>query len=170
MPAEALDAAALEALYARMEAPLYNVVYRWLFDRAEARDVVQDAFLSLWRSRARVDARRAEPLLWRIALNRAANRRRSRRLWRLLTLEAVREAPAGSAGADQALAAGEKDRAVRRAVEALPEKLRAVVMLCELSGLGHAEIAEVLGIPIGTVASRRHAAMRRLEALLEEER
>jgi RNA polymerase sigma-70 factor (ECF subfamily) len=55
---------------------------------------------------------------------------------------------------------------VRRAVDALPERLRRVVVLTELAELSYADVARVLAIPEGTVASRRHAAVRRLRKLL----
>ena len=161
-----LDRPALEALYRRLEAPLYNAVYRWLWDGLEARDVVQEAFVRVWDRRDKADASTAEPLLWRTALNLAANRRRTRRLWGWLTLEAVSDRGGREARADEAIDAREREHAVRRAVDALPEKLRRVVLMCEFSELGYAEIARTLGIPEGTVASRRNAAVKKLEESL----
>lgn len=55
---------------------------------------------------------------------------------------------------------------MREAIDALPEKLKAVVVLCEFSGLSTKEIAQALGVPPGTVGSRRHQAMQQLEARL----
>ena len=65
----------LEQLYARLETPLCNLVYRWLWSMDESQDVVQDAFVRLWRMRARVDKQTVEPLIYKIALNLAASRR-----------------------------------------------------------------------------------------------
>lgn len=157
-----LTQAELEKLYTRMEAPLYNVVFRRLWDPADAQDVVQEAFLSLWRARARVRLATVEPLLYRTALNLAAKRRRSRRLWRWIGLEAAGERSSGEPGADEALAQGEREARLRRAVDGLPEKLARVLLLTEISGLSHAEVGAALGIPAGTVASRRHLAFKRL--------
>lgn len=161
-----LDQPKLEELYTRLEGPVFNVVYRWLWDEAEARDVTQEAFLRLWGMRGRVEVATVEPLLYRLALNLAKNRQRSRRLWQLLTLEAALDREAPDSPADEALAAHQKQRAVREAVDALPERLKRVVMLCEFSGMSYAAIAEALGVPSGTVASRRNAALKELEARL----
>ena len=165
-PAATLDRGALEALYARLEKPVFNVAYRWLWNRDDALEVTQEAFLRLWNMRTRVDMTTVEPLVFRIALNLAARRRRSRRLWGWLSMEAAADRPAPEAGADERLAERQAEATVRAAIEALPEKLKRVVVLLELSGLGHAEVARTLGIPMGTVASRKHAAMRQLEGSL----
>jgi RNA polymerase sigma-70 factor, ECF subfamily len=164
-----LDEAALEALYQRLEKPLFNAALRWLWDAGEARDVVQEAFVKLWGMAARIDPRTAEPLAWRVCLNLAANRRRRRRLWSLLTLEALRDHGDSLPRADEVLARHERDEAIRRAVDGLPDKLKRVILMCELSGMRYAEIAGALGIPEGTVASRRNAALKKLEERLGEE-
>jgi RNA polymerase sigma-70 factor (ECF subfamily) len=142
------------------------VVYRWLWDATEAADVVQDAFVRLWAMRDRVQPATVEPLVYRIALNQAANRRRRRRLWRWVGLE---PAPDPRPSATDHLEGAELDGALRAAVDALPEKLRRVVMLCELSGMSYQQVADVLGVPVGTVGSRRNAALARLRAVLGEE-
>jgi len=151
-----LDRAALEALYQRLEGPMIGVVYRWLWNTQDAQEVVQEAFLRLWGMRARVEMASVESLVWRIALNEASSRRRRRRVlsWGGLGIE-----PAGRADFHDA-------PAVRRAVDALPESLRSVVMLCEVAGLSYAEVGAILDIPAGTVGSRRHRALARLQEAL----
>ncbi len=156
----------LEALFVRLEKPVYNVVYRWLWNREEARDVTQEAFMKIWSARARVDPATVEPLLFRAALNLAANRLRARKLWGWVTLDGVFEKAGAEVAADEALVSDERDRAVRAAIEALPPKLKDVVVLCELSGLSYAQIAQTLKIPIGTVGSRRSLAVAALEKAL----
>ena len=174
MPAEhgstgpPFDRVAFEALYRRVEGPMYNVVYRWVWQADDAHEVVQEAFLRLWRMRARVRAETVEPLVYRIALNLASNRRRAAKLRRWVGLDRVAEQAAPGRGAEAALGRAAEAVAVRRAIERLPEKLRRVVMLCGFSELSYAEVAEALGIAPGTVASRRHAALARLEGLLAE--
>jgi RNA polymerase sigma-70 factor (ECF subfamily) len=171
MPARAaepggLDRAALEDLYRRLEKPLFNAVFRWVWDAAEARDVVQEAFVKLWSHAARVEPATVEPLLWRTALNLASNRRRRRRLWQWLTLEALSERSCPQPAADAQLSEHERARTIRRAVDELPEKLKRVILMCEFSQMGYAEIAAALAIPEGTVASRRSAALKKLESRL----
>lgn len=155
-----------EALFARLERPVFNVVYRWLWNTEEARDVTQEAFIKLWDARARVALATVEPLVFRTALNLAANRLRARKLRRLFTLSAAEQVEDPSLRADASLEVRQRRQAVRAAVEALPEKLKSVVMLCEYSGLSTAQIAEALDIPPGTVSSRRSLAMAALERAL----
>ncbi|MFH1463385.1 MAG: RNA polymerase sigma factor [Pseudomonadota bacterium] len=166
-PVRGLDQPGLEALYLRLEKPIYNVVYRWLWDAEDAHETVQDAFVRLWRMRDEVRLETVEPLVFRIAVRLAGRKLRWRRTWRFLAWERDEGAlPADGEGADEVLAAAARERAVRAAALALPEKLRAVVMLCELSGMSYAQVAESLGIPEGTVASRRHAALAALRRSL----
>lgn len=153
----------LEQLYVRLERPLCNLLFRWLWSMDEAQDVAQDAFVRLWRMRERVDMNTVEPLVYKIALNLAASRRRSRKIWRWVTLDALRSAKSADRPADEALAASEERQRVRAAVEALPEDLRQVVILCEYSDFTYDQIADILSIPAGTVGSRRNRALRRLK-------
>lgn len=164
--ANELNRAALEQLHRRLEKPLFNLMYRWVWNRDEARDLVQDAFVRLWRHRDEVDVARAEPLLYRIALNLAANRVRAKKLWKWTGLETLMGESSASASAHESLEQRQREAEVRRAVEALPEKQRQVLLMFEFSGMGHKEIAETLQIPMGTVASRRHAALQSLSAAL----
>jgi RNA polymerase sigma-70 factor (ECF subfamily) len=159
--ASGLDQQAFDGLYQRLERPLYNVVYRRLWHVQDSHDVVQEAFVRLWGMRARVRQATVEPLVWRIALNLASTRARRRRLWGWWSRgdDDLAELADTTAEADAQLADHERVLHVRAAVEALPEKLRDVVMLCEFSGLSYAEVGAVLGIPAGTVGSRRHAGL-----------
>lgn len=157
-----LDRKTLEALYVKLEGPIYNVVYRWLWDASEARDVTQEAFLKVWKARERVEIATVEPLLYRTALNLASNRRRSRRIWKWLGIDTAIDEPATAQSAEATIDREKKRILVRQAIDALPERLRQVVMLAEYSELSYEEIATALEIPIGTVGSRRSAAMREL--------
>jgi len=169
-----LDQSGLEALYVELETPLYNVVYRWLWNSDDAHEVVQEAFVRLWRMRTRVDAATVRPLVYKIAINLASNRRRTRKLWRWVSLEAARGNPGAGPAADDALAADQTRRAVRDAIDALPEKYRRVITMCELTELTYEQIAAALNIAVGTVGSRRNTAMKllrqRLGELEEEDR
>jgi RNA polymerase sigma-70 factor (ECF subfamily) len=163
-----LREAEVEALFVRLERPLFNVVYRWVWDRDEAAELVQEAFARLWQARARVRVETAGAFVHRVAVNLAASRRRWRRVRRLLGSEeeaAAEQLPARERP-DEAVLGAERAAAVRAAVEALPEKLRRALILCELSELSYAEIAEVLAVPVGTVGSRRSAAVAKLRAAL----
>jgi RNA polymerase sigma-70 factor (ECF subfamily) len=163
-----LDRPTLERLYVKLEKPMFNVVYRWLWSAGEAQDVVQEAFLKVWSVRDAVDPATVEPLLYRTALNLASNRRRSWRLWRWVGLDAAGAEASPEATTEEALAGAETRRRVRAAIEALPERLRQVILLSEYSELSHQQIGAALGIPPGTVGSRRHAALAALSRELGE--
>jgi RNA polymerase sigma-70 factor (ECF subfamily) len=158
----------LEELHGRLETPLFNVVYRWVWDREEASDLVQETFLRLWSMRERVRMETVEPLAYRIGVNLASNRRRAARLRRMVGLGEGGDRRALGPAADDRLENAERQEAVRRAIAGLPERLRRVVLLCEFSEMSYREVGRALGIPEGTVGSRRHAALRRLRVALGE--
>lgn len=161
-----LDQATLERAYIKLEKPMFNIVYRWLWNASDAQEVCQEAFLKVWNARERVDVTTLEPLLYRTALNLASNRRRSARVWRWLGLESAEEETSTARTGEEAVNATR----VREAIEALPERLREVVMLAEFAEMSYGEISETLGIPVGTVGSRRNAALAALAEKLGSER
>ena len=165
-PTTTLDQAALERLYTRLEKPMVNVVYRWVWDAHEAQDIVQEAFVRVWQRRDEVSLDTIEALLYKAALNLASNRRRSHKVWRWVSLEALFERADTVSHGEGALSRAERDVMVRRAVESLPEPLRRVVVLCELSELSYEQVAELLSVPVGTVGSRRNKALRLLRESL----
>jgi len=162
-----MQQADLEVLHARLERPLYNVAFRWTWHADDASDLVQETFVRLWGMRRKVDLKTVEPLVYRILLNLAASRRRARRVWRWVSLAGLREAADEKRSPEERLAADARRAEVREAVEKLPDGLRSVVVLCECTDLTHDRVAEILGIPPGTVGSRRHRALRLLRERLE---
>lgn len=156
---------ALYASYRRLERPLYNVLYRQLWQAEDCQDVLHDSYMRLWERRARIDVATLDPLVWTTALNLARNRLRWRRLWRQVPLEDAADLPSSDGGDTDFLATQRLHAAMRQ----LPANSRDVLLLAEFSGLRGAEIAMVLGIPPGTVASRKHHAMERLRALLGDQ-
>lgn len=166
----ATDQHRVEELYLRLEHKLTNVLYRWLWNRDEVRDVIQEAFVRVWQIRDRVDWPRADPLVYRIALNLAARRRRSRRIWQFVALShAPADATAAQATGDPA-ETDAREQAVRRAIDALPERHRRVLVLALHADMTYGEIGEILGISAGTVGSRRNTAIRLLRGMLEVDR
>ena|SRR5690554_6786174 len=157
-----IDEADLVASHRRVEHPLYNALYRMLWDAQECQDMVQEAYLRLWHRKARVDAGRIDALAWTTALNLARNRLRWRRLrgW-----PATPEAIETLSGGDDPQAAAEQAR-LHVALRRLPAAMLEAVLMAEFSGMTAREIAQVLGIPEGTVASRRHSAVQRLKQWL----
>lgn len=157
-----IDETELVASYRRVEHPLYNALYRMLWDAQECQDVLHDAYLRLWQRKRRVDAARIDALAWTAALNLARNQLRRRRLrgW-----TPPPEALDAIAGGDDPQAMAEHSR-LHAALQRLPAAMLEVVLMAEFSGMGTREIAQALGVPEGTVASRKHHAVLRLKQWL----
>lgn len=156
------------ALYQRLEKPLYNAAYRYVWQRHEAQDVVQEAFLQLWQRRAQLAADTADRYLWVMTLNLARKRRRWRALRQFLQFDDVTELVAETASAEQQLSHEQQQQRLTKAIDDLSEKLRSVLLLTEFSEYPYEVVAEMLAIPAGTVASRRHLALKQLRASLTE--
>jgi RNA polymerase sigma-70 factor (ECF subfamily) len=157
----------LEALYVQHERGLYNVAYRYTWHAEDARDVVHDAFVRMWRKRASIDWPRATGLAYRTVLGLAHNRRRANAIRAVFGLRA--HAEPSMPAADELLATARDDAAVRHGIDRLPDALRSVLVMCAFSDLDYAAIGEVLGIPAGTVGSRRTAAVATLRKELSRE-
>ncbi len=148
-------------VYRRLEKPLYNVVYRVIWDATESQDVVQDAFLRCWRRKDDIRADSFKALLFRTALNLASNRRRRTRVWRMVGVAELDDV------ADEGASTDALSKPVKDALDALPTMMRDVLLLTELAGMTYPEIATALGIAEGTVGSRRTRALALLRERLE---
>ena len=165
------DDEAFAVLVARYRQELYNFLARFTGDRILAEDIFQEAFLQLHISAAGFDtSRRLKPWLFTIAANKArdALRRRSRRRAAPLDAQISEEAggsfaeliPSNIPAPDESSMNLETRRAVQTMVAEMPETLRTVLLLCYFNEFPYKEIAEILGVPLGTVKSRLHAALR----------
>ena len=160
---QAGDVRAFECLVRRHERRVFRLLYRMLGSREEAEDATQEAFLSLHRHghRFRREAR-FSTFLYRVAANAALNRRRSLGRARARVEELGRrqmiDEEGGSSTPDPESAAhgAQVQDAVQRALLELPRDLRLAVVLFDIEGRPYKEIADVLGVPEGTVKSRIH--------------
>lgn len=153
---------ALYASYRRLERPLYNVLYRQLWQAEDCKDVIHDAYVRVWERRSKIDEATLDALVWTTALNLAKNRLRWRLLRRHEELD-EESLPLSAEGQPQDFLA---TRRLHQALRQLPRASQQILLLSEFSGLRGSEIATVLGIPAGTVASRKHQAMARLKTLM----
>jgi RNA polymerase sigma-70 factor (ECF subfamily) len=162
-------------LVRRYERELYGYLRRYLGDDDLADDVFQNTFVQVFLKIAQFEpGRAARPWLYAIATNQAidALRRKSRRADRRADAAALDEEgeprplyellPAADAAPPDHADAAEQRRLVRAAVDRLPELLRQVVLLTYFQGMKYKDAADVLGIPVGTVKSRLHAALAKL--------
>lgn len=162
-------------LVRKYERELYGYLRRYVGDDDLADDVFQNTFLQVFLKIAQYEpGRPARPWLYAIATNQAidALRRRNRRADMRADAAAPDEdgeprplfelLPAPDAGPPDHADRAEQRQLVRAAVDRLPELLRQVVLLAYFQGLKYQEVADTLGIPVGTVKSRLHAALVKL--------
>ena len=161
------DEQALAELYDRLGGVAYRVALRVLRDPALAEDAVQDAFLSAWRTAAGFDPRRGSASTWLLTFvhRRAVDlvRREDRRRGDPLDDAPV---PSGEATEERAEVRDERRR-VQAALAQLSVDQREALELAYYGGLTQSELAERLGVPLGTVKSRMFAGLGRLRELLE---
>ncbi|GBD20260.1 ECF RNA polymerase sigma factor SigK [bacterium HR28] len=167
------DRAALEVLYDRYARSVYSLALSILHDPGAAEEVTQELFLHVWQYPQLYDAARGPfgPWLLRSARNRAIDvlrrRTRERQLsWRLEMTTHVSDQndPDDTALQNEAVAR------VRQALAELDSGLRQVIELAYFGGLTQREIAERLGVPLGTVKTRVRTALQRLAAALAGDR
>jgi RNA polymerase sigma-70 factor (ECF subfamily) len=168
------DESAFEAIVHRYETELYRFLYRFLGTSSQAEDVFQETFLQVHVSLHTFDrSRRFKPWLFTIAANKARDsmRRSGQRPMLLAPSHAEHrggrgEGPlpmdlleAGLPGPDEEVATRDVQARVQSMVNELPAHLREVLLLAYFHGMAYSEIAQTLGIPLGTVKSRLHAAV-----------
>jgi RNA polymerase sigma-70 factor, ECF subfamily len=158
------DLGAFDRLYARFERPLYGFIKSHLGDAREAEDVLHETFVTLLRERDKHPTVRSfRGWLYAVARNLCLNRLRSRkRASRALAAVSGAEALAAlPATPERELEAREQAAALKRAAERLPSTLAEAYRL-RAAGLSNDEVADLLGVPVGTVKSRMHEMVARL--------
>ena len=159
--AERRDEAAFEELYARYARPVYAVVRRLVGDNARSEDVVQQAFINVWRAAAGYHRERGPATGWLFAIARnaafdALRTREAPSRWE------VPDLPDEGPGPDERASAAEEAFRVHAAVDGLPDHEREVIELAYFDGLSQSEVAARLGAPLGTVKTRTRRALARL--------
>jgi RNA polymerase sigma-70 factor, ECF subfamily len=160
------DAKAFEVVYDRHSGAAYSLAYRMVGKRATAEDVVQEAFLSLWRNNTRYDRARGSVRTWVLGIvhNRAidALRRGSVHDRRRASDEGLEERFETGERTDVEVARRDEAREVRTALSGLPPDQQKVIELAYFGGFTHTEIAAMLEMPIGTVKGRMRLGLSKL--------
>ena len=163
---------AFELIYDRHGGAAFSLAYRMVGNRVAAEDIIQEAFLSIWRSRMRYDQSRGSVRTWVLGIvhNRAidALRRGESHDRRRETLDGVEERFEAPVRTDVEAARREEARSVRTALDTLPDEQRRTIELAYFGGFSHRQIAELLDEPIGTVKGRMRLGLDKLRRQLSE--
>ena len=167
------EPAAFEVLYDRHGGAAFSLAYRIVGDRAAAEDVAQEAFLSIWRSNARFERARGSVRSWVLGVvrNRAidALRRGGVQAPRLdQDDDTILEARPAEERTDAEALRRETSREIRGALGRLPSDQSQVIQLAYFGGFSHTEIAEMLGMPLGTVKGRMRLGLEKVRLQLAE--
>jgi RNA polymerase sigma-70 factor (ECF subfamily) len=164
------DSDALLALHKRYANLVYSMAWRVLQDVGMAEEVTQDVFMKLWRQGQRYDPARGRFSAWLLSVTRFAAIDRLRQEGRRPSVvDLPGEDPEQQTALEQLLATDhaswERGQHLRLLLSQLPAEQRQVIELAYFSGLTHSELAEQLGLPLGTVKGRLRLGLERLRAL-----
>jgi RNA polymerase sigma-70 factor (ECF subfamily) len=166
------EARAFEIIFDRHGGPAFSLAYRMCGRRALAEDIVQDAFVSIWRSGARFDQSRGSVRSWILSAvhHRAidAFRRESAKQALDVRDDAAAERLPAAELTDAEAVRRDEARQVRCALDELPADQRQVIELAYFGGFSHAQIADLLELPPGTVKGRMRLGLSKLRVTLGE--
>lgn len=164
------DKSALDYVYRATSAKLFGICLRILGDRKEAEDTLQDVYLTLWRRADRFDPARASPITWVAVLARNRAIDRLRRIRTRGTAEPVEDAgdvADGSPLAEQRLIEVEGDARIHHCLDTLDDSQRSSIREAFFGGFTYADLADRLGVPLGTMKSRIRRGLAQLKICLE---
>lgn len=166
------NARAFEVVFDRHADAAFSLAYRMCGRRGMAQDVVQEAFLSLWRSGARYDRSRGSVRSWILGVvrNRTIDlfRRETVRAGRDVNAESIVERMASPENVARDAERRQDARDVRAALRDLPPDQRQVIELAYFGGFSHTQIAEMLELPAGTVKGRMRLGLTKLRVALSD--
>ena len=180
--AKAGDGRAFDEMTRRYTEKAYSVAYQMLASHDDARDLVQDAFFEVFRTLERFNTQyRFSTWLYRILINKCINYRKRESRRRMFSFSdygtrnggtgqqfLVANLPSSEKNPHEVLENDELRRSIMSALDTLSERHRTVVVLFDLEGLSHKEIAEILQCPEGTVMSRLHHGRLKLKRVLSK--
>jgi RNA polymerase sigma-70 factor (ECF subfamily) len=167
------DQSAFVALYDRYSSRIHTLILHMVNDRMLAEEILQETFLRVWRRADQYDPARGSLLVWLLAVARRTTLERLRFESRRPALSDgdeqstfLESLPEPETTSDEA-----RWRSLYLAVQSLPDEQKKVIELAYYQGLSQSEIAEMLGLPLGTVKTRLRAGMLRLrQQWLDEEK
>ncbi len=147
------DRQALAELYRALEKPVYRFLQSKLNDPFESADVLHDVFIEVWRSASKFEGRsKVQTWIMGIAYRKAIDVHRKR--GRMTVTDDIPEMADDSPDAVACLTAGQEAEHVRHCIETLKEDHRSAITLAFFQDMAYGEIAEVVGVPEGTIKTR----------------
>ena len=175
---QAGDRQCFETLIRRYQHELYNYLRRYMADDSLAEDAFQLTFVSVYQKAGQFDPqRRFRPWLYRIAVHQAIDLKRSEKRRAVHSLDISSDLTSGRVTSEAAtladyrqpsgdpLVIDELRDSMRAAIEQIGEPGRSALELIYLQGMPYRDAAEILNVPVGTVKSRVHAAIRKLSSI-----
>ena len=168
------EESAIETLYERYHRYAYALAYRILHDPLASEDIVQDAFLSIWRKASSYQAQNGSVQSWiqAIVRHRAIDKIRASAhrdyQWTPLQADNEQDPPSEEPDVWEQAWQSEQYRIIHEVMEQIPGEQRMVIELAYFGGLTHAEISEQYQIPLGTVKGRLRLGLQKMKALLAE--
>jgi RNA polymerase sigma-70 factor (ECF subfamily) len=160
---------ALGVIYDQTSSLVYSIALGMLGDRADAEEVTLDVYSQIWRGASSFRAERGTVTGWLITMtrSRAIDRLRTRRRTASETdVDSLQDKPTSAPSPEQSTITGEQQRRVRTALAALPTTQRQLIELACYGGYSHSELAEKMGLPLGTVKTRMRMGLTRMRELL----
>ena len=164
------DASAFRDFYDSTSAKLFAVILRIVSERAEAEDVLQEVYVTIWRKAAEFDPARASAITWTatIARNRAIDRIRARASRPAAPLETAPDVADEAPAADQMLDTVRAAGTVQAALAQLDPRHAHVIRSCYFEGLTYEALSAREGLPVGTLKSWVRRGLIRMRAALEQ--
>jgi len=161
---------ALKQVYDLTAAKLLGVIMRICRDREQSEDVLQDVYLKVWRRAGRFDRAKASPITWLCAIARNAAIDWMRKHGRNMEVadDTVPEVADETADAEGALCDAQERDLLRRCLDDLQDDHRRSIRLAFFDGLTHSELAQAIGVPLGTVKSWVRRGLATLKVCLSD--
>src|SRR3712207_5691733 len=164
------DAEAFAVLYDRHSRPAYSLAYRMMCEKQAAEDLVQDAFLKIWRAATSYRAQRGSVRTWILSI---VHNRGIDQLWSLASRRRTQDRVEASAPCSQPSVAfaevwrnSQRDQ-VREALDTLPPEQLKILELAYFSGYTHVEISKLLGLAVGTVKGSIRLGLKKIRGFYE---
>lgn len=164
------DMSAFEALFHQYEKLVYRTAYLVVGDREEAKDILQEVFVSVWKWRQTFDPQKGKFTTWlhRITINQCSKKRRKKQPV-FLSLEEIEDKgfqTEASEFPEEVMITREEYERLMKVLNSLNAKHRSVLVLRYFNDLSYCEIAQVIDVPLGTVKSRLNQALKLLREQL----